>query len=375
MLVENNRPGVDAAAGSGLGLVRAAQARRSSTARSRPSARSGRAARRAASTSPSRRAAGVMSVTGEPDGAPVKCGVPLVGFRRRPVRGFLHRLPARAGARRADRAATSTCRCSPPPSPSPRCRPASTSAPAATRASSARRTRATRPTRPTARADGWFAIAAGNNKLWQQVCEARRHARAGCDDPRFATTDAARREPGRAEGAAGGALRARQALPPGSTGSAPAGRAVRAHQRLRRGARRSAGGAPGAGAAGHAARRARHAHRGLPGAARRRGGAGRHATFPALGEHTDGTAQHETKETEMTQRHRPHRTAARVRAGHDETRGPHRRRGGAARGNPAAAREADRRRHVAAGGLRASRIRSSTASTCCTAIRWSASRW
>ena len=35
-------------------------------------------------------------------------------------------------------------------------------------------------------ADGWFALAAGNNKLWQQVC-ALAPATALLADPRFAT--------------------------------------------------------------------------------------------------------------------------------------------------------------------------------------------
>ena len=58
-------------------------------------------------------AAGVMSVTGEPDGAPVKCGVPLSDFAAGPLCRLPHRRAARARARRRPRRARSTCRCSP----------------------------------------------------------------------------------------------------------------------------------------------------------------------------------------------------------------------------------------------------------------------
>ena len=43
---------------------------------------------------------GVMSVTGEPDGAPVKCGVPPERLRCRSICGFLHRLRVATGRKR-----------------------------------------------------------------------------------------------------------------------------------------------------------------------------------------------------------------------------------------------------------------------------------
>ena len=95
---------------------------------------------------------GVMSVTGEKGGAPVKCGVPISDFTAGLYAAFaiaaaLHKV-APGRRRRPYRRA----RCSARRSAWPRCRRASTSAPGATRSSSARRIRATRPTRPSGRA-------------------------------------------------------------------------------------------------------------------------------------------------------------------------------------------------------------------------------
>lgn len=96
-------------------------------------------------------AAGVMSVTGETEGAPVKCGVPISDFTAGLYAAFtIAAALARCAPTPSVGAATSTCPCSPPRWRWARCRPANTSAPAATRAGWARRTRAMRPTRRSA---------------------------------------------------------------------------------------------------------------------------------------------------------------------------------------------------------------------------------
>jgi crotonobetainyl-CoA:carnitine CoA-transferase CaiB-like acyl-CoA transferase len=92
-------PRRDAAPGPGLGLVRPAQAGLvycsiSAYGQDGPRGNEG------GFDLTIQAAAGVMSVTGEPDGAPVKAGVPLSGLRLRPVRGLQHRLHAEPGARR-----------------------------------------------------------------------------------------------------------------------------------------------------------------------------------------------------------------------------------------------------------------------------------
>lgn len=130
-------------------------------------------------------AAGVMSVTGEPQGAPVKAGVPLVDFGAGLYAAFtiaamLARVRAGGAGGQVDVPMFAT-----------------TIAMSALQTSeyfgtgrnpgklgSAHPRNA--PYQAYRSKDGHFAIAAGNNKLWQQVCEL-----VGCtpllDDPRFAT--------------------------------------------------------------------------------------------------------------------------------------------------------------------------------------------
>jgi crotonobetainyl-CoA:carnitine CoA-transferase CaiB-like acyl-CoA transferase len=130
-------------------------------------------------------AAGVMSVTGEPDGAPVKSGVPLVDFASGlyaayAIASLIARVRAGGAGGRIDVPMFAT-----------------TIAISALQTSeyfgTGRNPRKLGSAHPRnapyqafRAADGWFAIAAGNNKLWQQVCEI-----AGTPellaDPRFGT--------------------------------------------------------------------------------------------------------------------------------------------------------------------------------------------
>ena len=133
-------------------------------------------------------AAGVMSVTGEAEGAPVKCGVPISDFTAGLYAAFsisaaLARL--RAGGRDAR-----GCHIDVPMF-------ATTIAVGALQTSeyfgtgrNPRRLGSAHPRNAPYQAfrcaNGWFAIAAGNNKLWRSVCDV-----AGTpelmDDERFAT--------------------------------------------------------------------------------------------------------------------------------------------------------------------------------------------
>jgi crotonobetainyl-CoA:carnitine CoA-transferase CaiB-like acyl-CoA transferase len=130
-------------------------------------------------------AAGVMSVTGEPEGAPVKAGVPLADFASGLYAAFsiasvLARVRASGPGGHIDVpmfAATlgisalqtseyfGTGR-------NPR------------KLGSAHPRNA--PYQAYAASDGWFVIAAGNNRLWQQVCAVVGTAEL-LQDPRFAT--------------------------------------------------------------------------------------------------------------------------------------------------------------------------------------------
>ncbi len=130
-------------------------------------------------------AAGVMSVTGEPDGAPVKAGVPLVDFGAGLYAAFsiaslLARVRAGGPGGHVDVPMFAT-----------------TIAMSALQTSeyfgtgrNPRKLGSAHPRNAPYQAyrarDGWFAIAAGNDKLWRQVC-----AIAGTTgligDPRFAT--------------------------------------------------------------------------------------------------------------------------------------------------------------------------------------------
>ena len=131
-------------------------------------------------------AAGVMSVTGEPDGAPVKAGVPLVDFGAGLYAAFtiaslLARVRAGGAGGHVDVPMFAT-----------------TIAMSALQTSeyfgtgrNPRKLGSAHPRNAPYQAyrarDGWFAIAAGNNKLWQSVCEVV-GAPQWQDDPRFAST-------------------------------------------------------------------------------------------------------------------------------------------------------------------------------------------
>jgi crotonobetainyl-CoA:carnitine CoA-transferase CaiB-like acyl-CoA transferase len=130
-------------------------------------------------------AAGVMSVTGEPDGAPVKAGVPLSDFASGlyaaySIASLLHRVRAGGAGGHVDVAMFAT-----------------TLAISALQTSeyfgtghnprklgSAHPRNA--PYQAYAASDGWFVVAAGNNKLWQSVCDAVA-APELLDDDRFKT--------------------------------------------------------------------------------------------------------------------------------------------------------------------------------------------
>jgi crotonobetainyl-CoA:carnitine CoA-transferase CaiB-like acyl-CoA transferase len=114
--------------------------------------------------------AGVMSVTGEPDGAPVKAGVPLVDFAAGlyaaySIAALLARVRNGEPGGQVDIPMFST-----------------TIAISALQTSeyfgtgrNPRKLGSAHPRNAPYQAfrarDGWFAVAAGNNKLWQQVCE------------------------------------------------------------------------------------------------------------------------------------------------------------------------------------------------------------
>ena len=115
-------------------------------------------------------AAGVMSVTGEPDGAPVKAGVPMVDFGAGLYAAFtiaalIARVRAGGPGGQVDVPMFAT-----------------TIGMSALQTSeyfgtgrNPRKLGSAHPRNAPYQAyrssDGWFAIAAGNNKLWQQVCE------------------------------------------------------------------------------------------------------------------------------------------------------------------------------------------------------------
>jgi len=131
-------------------------------------------------------AAGVMSVTGEPDGAPVKCGVPLSDFA-----SGLYAAYAIAAKIAAVRAGGSGGTIDVPMF-------ATTLAIAALQTSeyfgtgkNPRKLGSAHPRNAPYQAfhaaDGWFAIAAGNQKLWQSVCAVVETPEL-LVDPRFATT-------------------------------------------------------------------------------------------------------------------------------------------------------------------------------------------
>lgn len=130
-------------------------------------------------------ASGVMSVTGEADGAPVKAGVPLVDFGAGLYAAFtiaamLARVRAGGPGGRVDVPMFAT-----------------TIAMSALQTSeyfgtgqNPRKLGSAHPRNAPYQAfraaDGWFAIAAGNDKLWRQVCEIAGTAEL-LADPRFVT--------------------------------------------------------------------------------------------------------------------------------------------------------------------------------------------
>ena len=133
-------------------------------------------------------AAGVMSVTGEADGAPVKCGVPISDFTAGLYAAFS--ISAALAQLRAGGTDARGCHIDVPMF-------ATTIAVGALQTSeffgtghNPRRLGSAHPRNAPYQAfrcaDGWFAIAAGNNKLWRSVCDV-----AGTpellDDERFTT--------------------------------------------------------------------------------------------------------------------------------------------------------------------------------------------
>lgn len=131
-------------------------------------------------------AAGVMSVTGEPDGPPVKCGVPIADFGAGLYAAFaiaslLARVRAGGRGGHVDVPMFAT-----------------TLAMAALQTSEyfgtgrdPRRLGSAHPRNAPYQAyracDGWFVIAAGNDRLWRAVCAAA-DAPALLENPRFETT-------------------------------------------------------------------------------------------------------------------------------------------------------------------------------------------
>jgi crotonobetainyl-CoA:carnitine CoA-transferase CaiB-like acyl-CoA transferase len=131
-------------------------------------------------------AAGVMSVTGEPEGAPVKCGVPLSDFAAGLYAAFsivsmVHRVRAGGPGGTVDVPMFAT-----------------TLAIAALQASeyfgtgrNPRKLGSAHPRNAPYQAfrarDGWFAIAAGNDRLWKSVCDVV-GAPEWAADPRFSST-------------------------------------------------------------------------------------------------------------------------------------------------------------------------------------------
>lgn len=134
-------------------------------------------------------AAGVMSVTGEPDGGPVKCGVPISDFTAGLYAAFS--ISAALARLRSPEGDGQGCHLDVPMF-------ATTLAVGALQTSeyfgtgrNPRRLGSAHPRNAPYQAfqcaDGWFAIAAGNNKLWRAVCDVA-DTPALLEDPRFATT-------------------------------------------------------------------------------------------------------------------------------------------------------------------------------------------
>lgn len=182
VLVENNRPGVMERLGLGWSWAREAKPSLvycsiSAYGQSGPRAREG------GFDLTIQAAAGVMGVTGEPDGAPVKCGVPVSDFTAGLYAAFsiaslLTRVKAGGPGGHIDVPMFST-----------------TLAIGALQTSeyfgtghNPRKLGSAHPRNAPYQAfrarDGWFALAAGNNRLWLAVCEVA-DTLALHEDPRF----------------------------------------------------------------------------------------------------------------------------------------------------------------------------------------------
>jgi crotonobetainyl-CoA:carnitine CoA-transferase CaiB-like acyl-CoA transferase len=185
VLVENNRPGVMARLGLGWDWFKA---RKPSLIYCSISAfgQVGPRAREGGFDVTIQAASGVMSVTGEPDGSPVKCGVPIADFTAGLYGAFsiasvLARVRAGGPGGHIDVPMFGA-----------------TLAVAALQTSeyfgNGRNPRKLGSAHPRnapyqayrAGGDGWFVIAAGNNRLWQAVCEVVGRMDL-FEDPRFLT--------------------------------------------------------------------------------------------------------------------------------------------------------------------------------------------
>ena len=128
-----------------------------------------------------------MSVTGEEDGAPVKCGVPISRLHR----GALRRLRDRRARGGASRAGGAGGTIDVPMFATTLAMAALQTSEYFGTGSNPRKLGSAHPRNAPYQAfratDGWFAIAAGNDRLWQPVCEVVGRP-ALADDPRFATT-------------------------------------------------------------------------------------------------------------------------------------------------------------------------------------------
>ncbi|WP_225879133.1 CaiB/BaiF CoA transferase family protein [Zeimonas arvi] len=185
VLVENNRPGVMQRLGLGwdwFGPRKPALVYCSISAYGQSGPRSGEGGFDLTIQA----AAGVMSVTGEPDGAPVKCGVPVADFTAGlygafSIASMIARVRAGGPGGQVDVPMFAT-----------------TLAIAALQTSeyfgtgrNPRKLGSAHPRNAPYQAyrarDGWFAIAAGNDRLWRSVCEVVAMPELLADE-RFATT-------------------------------------------------------------------------------------------------------------------------------------------------------------------------------------------
>ena len=174
-----------------------------------------------------------MSVTGEPDGAPVKCGVPLADFARGLYAAFAiaAALAARAHGRhgRAHRRADARLHAR----RSRRCRPASTSAPAAIRRKLGSAHPRNAPYQAFRRATATSRWRPATTSCGASVCGGRGPPELR-RDARFATTAAARDAPGALKEILEARVRASTTADHWLASSARPACRMRADQRLRR---------------------------------------------------------------------------------------------------------------------------------------------